>query len=404
MLKTKKLWIFPWSFKESFLIAALLLISSVLIQLTTSTSSPVIEFPYNLIALFSFAGIIVILHIFRKRSNLIRWLSGTHAAVSAIVLFGILAIGMGLIPQYRNTVPGDILHNIVNSWTYFIALTFLLLVLGLTVLRRKPSFSFMYIGFILNHLGFWIFLAASSLGYADMQRLRMQTNIGKAEWIAFYENRKPVELDIAIELLDFNVEFLTPSLILFDKEKENPIHDVKPLYITKETKNGNIGDLQIEITQFMEESMPFDSGFKQYMGPGAVTSAHIIVKKNDQYIQGWVSTSSKYLRNYAIELPDKQVLILKHGEAKNYVSYLKTYTKSGIIRTDSLFVNSPITINGYKIYQVSYDKDLGKYSDISVIELIKDPWLPYVYAGITMLIVGALIMFYLGTYQKRQNE
>jgi cytochrome c biogenesis factor len=55
-----------------------------------------------------------------------------------------------------------------------------------------------------------------------------------------------------------------------------------------------------------------------------------------------------------------------------------------------------LKVNGWKIYQISYDERMGKWSHTSVFELIKDPWIGWVYAGITMMILGAIGLFVLG--------
>lgn len=60
------------------------------------------------------------------------------------------------------------------------------------------------------------------------------------------------------------------------------------------------------------------------------------------------------------------------------------------IKTASIFVNQPLALNGWKIYQTSYDEKLGRWSDISVVELVSDPWLPLVYLGIFILMLGTI--------------
>jgi hypothetical protein len=59
-------------------------------------------------------------------------------------------------------------------------------------------------------------------------------------------------------------------------------------------------------------------------------------------------------------------------------------------------VNKPTRFKGWKLYQISYDTKMGKYSSLSVIEAVKDPWLPVVYIGILFLIAGAIYLFWLG--------
>ena len=56
-------------------------------------------------------------------------------------------------------------------------------------------------------------------------------------------------------------------------------------------------------------------------------------------------------------------------------------------------MNKPLSIAGWKIYQLSYDETKGKWSRMSVFELVRDPWLPIVYTGILMMIAGAIGLF-----------
>ena len=55
-------------------------------------------------------------------------------------------------------------------------------------------------------------------------------------------------------------------------------------------------------------------------------------------------------------------------------------------------VNKPCEVDGWKIYQYGYDTQRGAQSQISILELVSDPWLPWVYAGIYMMLAGAVLM------------
>jgi len=59
-------------------------------------------------------------------------------------------------------------------------------------------------------------------------------------------------------------------------------------------------------------------------------------------------------------------------------------------------VNNPYKFKGWTIYQSGYDEQMGKWSEISIIRLVRDPWLPVVYTGIFMLLAGALLMLWTG--------
>ena len=53
-------------------------------------------------------------------------------------------------------------------------------------------------------------------------------------------------------------------------------------------------------------------------------------------------------------------------------------------------------VDGWKIYQYGYDTQMGAQSQISILELVSDPWLPFVYTGIYMMLAGAVCMFVIG--------
>ena len=72
-----------------------------------------------------------------------------------------------------------------------------------------------------------------------------------------------------------------------------------------------------------------------------------------------------------------------------YLSDVTVTTKSGETLRDTIRVNKPLSVRGWKIYQYGYDELKGSLSDISIFELVRDPWLPYVYLGIFMMLAGA---------------
>ena len=101
-------------------------------------------------------------------------------------------------------------------------------------------------------------------------------------------------------------------------------------------------------------------------------------------------------RHRVYELPIKIELhdfsIVEHPTL-SYMSDVTIHTKSGIAVHDTIRVNKPLSVSGWKIYQYSYDESKGAMSDISVFELVRDPWLPYVYLGIFMMLAGAVWLF-----------
>ena len=84
------------------------------------------------------------------------------------------------------------------------------------------------------------------------------------------------------------------------------------------------------------------------------------------------------------------------GSPKRFASEIQILTKSGKNIGTTVDVNKPAEVDGWKIYQYGYDTEMGAQSSTSILELVSDPWLPYVYAGIYMMLAGGLLMLFVG--------
>ena len=89
------------------------------------------------------------------------------------------------------------------------------------------------------------------------------------------------------------------------------------------------------------------------------------------------------------------------GSPKRYASEIQIQTKSGKMIETTVDVNKPVEVDGWKIYQYGYDTKMGAMSQISILELVSDPWLPLVYTGIYMMLAGAICMFLKGKKVKK---
>ena len=125
-------------------------------------------------------------------------------------------------------------------------------------------------------------------------------------------------------------------------------------------------------------------------------------RKNRQTKEGWVSCGSFLFPYKALRLDSLTSLVMPEREPQRFASKVKVYTQEGTITEDTIEVNRPMEIEGWKIYQLSYDESKGGWSDISIFELVRDPWLPVVYTGIVMMMLGAVCLFV--NAQKRKEE
>ena len=102
----------------------------------------------------------------------------------------------------------------------------------------------------------------------------------------------------------------------------------------------------------------------------------------------------------AIELQRFIMETYDNGSPKRFASEIVVRTKGGEVKHAVVDVNKPVRIGGWKIYQYGYDTQKGAESQMSILELVRDPWLPAVYTGIFLMLLGALLMF----MQRRGKE
>ena len=85
---------------------------------------------------------------------------------------------------------------------------------------------------------------------------------------------------------------------------------------------------------------------------------------------------------------------IKEAPRIRFEADIQVFTKSGGESRTTLAVNEPYKIDGWKVYLADYDTSMGRLSQTVVLELVRDPWLPAVYAGIILMLAGAAIMLF----------
>ncbi len=105
----------------------------------------------------------------------------------------------------------------------------------------------------------------------------------------------------------------------------------------------------------------------------------------------------------AIELKKFIMETYDDGSPKRFASEIQILTKTGKNIETIVDVNKPYEVDGWKIYQYGYDTQMGAESQISILELVSDPWLPWVYAGFHMMLAGAAIMTLMVLWRRLKN-
>ena len=400
----KPVWVSPWGYPEAFLIAAaLLLVGFALEWFSPGDGLSAPSWPWNGVIGAMLLLIPLALHLSLPKNPVVRWLSQVPASMGAIAAVTFTVLLMGLFLQGQPSGIGWIdrigLTSMAKSRPFLLSISWFLFVLAMTTIRRSIPFRGRNIGFLLNHLGLWIVIAGGILGSGDLQRVSMTLSDGQAVWYGTDRDGRTVELPLALELHRFHMEEYPPKMGVLNHETGSlVIRGEQDLVEVERGRTGHMSGWDYEILQFYAESARIEDRFEPIHDVGAAPAANVraVHTERGDTVVGWITCGSFNMKHQFLELEKGRAMAMTVPQSKRYMSLARLYTQSGDNRMIDIEVNHPYSAEGWKLYQFSYDDRFGKWSPISIIEAVRDPWLPVVYTGFIMMLLGAVYLFWLG--------
>jgi hypothetical protein len=396
-------WQKPWSYREGFLISLSLLILGLLLNQFSGSNLQLPGWPFNLILGILFLTFIVLVGTFYKKSYLIRWLSGIPACIPAITLFAVLTLGMGLIPQSESKdIPALLfkINYLKQSWLFLISTIYLLTCLGLVITRRAYPFTFRNVGLIVSHLGLWLIVMTAGLASSDLERYQVAVEEGKSASEGLNLDYQTKVLPFSIKLIDFSIDEFPAKLALVDIESNLIDPKIKNnLTLIENNISFRIKDFEIKILKYYPLAVEDNNSIFRPTHDSDATQAVLIRSVNltsNDTLQGWICSGSPKTKASYLRVDSNYFFALTLPEPKRFSSKIVLTDSKGYSKTVRIEVNKPFSIEGWKLYQIGYDKNMGKYSTLSVIEAVRDPWISLVYVGIFLMILGAAYMFWTG--------
>ena len=441
------MWNKPYTLKEGTAIVAGLLVTGGLLQVTLGPLEwGLFAWPANFITLILFVFLLIVAFLLRKRSYFCLFMCTMQAAIPAIAAAAILTLIMGVTKQVaEGKRPMDPLGltKMLSFWPFILVYVWMTAIVGEVTINQIVRFSWRRFPTLVSHVGLFLILTCGTLGSADMLRVKMYCETGQPEWRGLDAFNNVHQLPVAIQLEKFTIDEYPPKLMLIDKTGR-PLPQDKPenLLVDNGMKSGQLLDCKIDILKRIDNAVPvmlskmigkmpegmmgnirMDSlgqarnkdGYIASDASGSACALLVrvtrgvnangssdtnLIKGQKQVVTGWI-TSGSYLFPYqALRLKDGRMLAMPNREPRRFASLVNIYTQSGQNIQTEIEVNKPFTIEGWKIYQLSYNEQMGKWSNLSVFELVTDPWLPVVYIGIFMLLIGAVGMFLTASRKK----
>ena len=397
-------WQHPWGYFESFSISGMLILSGFLIQYLIGAGAVMPSWPLNLLVIIVFIAYYILIHYLIKHPVL-TWLSSIPAAIASVSAFTVMVMLLGFIPQ---GVDESNLHfidrigltSVTNSWAYLMSALYLLIVLGFTVMKRMNVLSLKNAAFILNHAGLWLVVVSASLGSADLWRLTMRLEAGQPVTRAIDSRGDAYELGFGIMLKDFSIEEYPPELVLINRGDYSPdIAKGGKLAVVEEGSGAQLENYSLTFERYLPYArMTGNNAYDTTSRNGATRAVFISATdmNTGDIFEGWVSGGSFLYRPLLLPVNDEQAIAMTSLRPKKFSSDIRVYRNEENYEEFRIEVNKPYSIDGWKIYQTGYDEKMGRWSTSSTIELVRDPWLPVVYTGIFMILLGTLYLLWTG--------
>lgn len=345
------MWNKPWKYREGIAISVGLLITGALLQVSIGPVEwLVFMWPANIIALAILIVALGLFYAFRSKVYLFKFMTQVEAAVPALAAASVLTIIMGLsrqVPEGRPAVDPIGLTRMLSFWPFVLIYLWNIVIFdsktGKVLPKDKP------------------------------QNIIIEQNFTSEE------------------LLGWNITV------------EKYIEDAMPASMLKMMKG--MPAQMMQMMKMDDLGMRINAGgFVEYKGKGAATAILIKAQKGSVVKKGWVSSGSYMFPMSSLKLDDKTEIAMSAREPLRYASDVNVYTQDGNAFQAHIEVNKPFSIGSWKIYQLDFNKEQGKWSTLSVYELVSDPWLPATYVGIYLLLIGAVLMFITAGRNKYKKE
>jgi len=397
----------PWEFRESALFTACTVTTGFIIQFASSGNGIAMPLlPLNAIALLLLAVIVLSTGLAFRNTPAVKWLGGIPLGLCLILAIAVLSLIGGVIPQQtaaKSSLQASLgLNQIFSSWPFAVTVLLFLANLGISLSWKLIPLKLQNIQFILFHAGFWIALSCAIVGSSDLQRLVVPINVGKANNLGYtMESDTPQQLPFSIFLHDFSLEEYPPQLLLYDPHNDKLLMNKSQAIL--EVRKGTTATwqgIEVLVLDYLPYALPGKEGVPQPAERATgIPFAKVRIKTASAMREAWISTGSPLLKPDAAQL-DGFYLIMVPGSPKSFRSAVTVQDEKGHETMANLEVNHPVNFMGWKLYQMGYDEKAGRWSKLSLIEVIHDPWLPGVYLGFFMIMAANILFFWNGIKRK----
>lgn len=346
-----------------------------------------ISFPWSAVAVFIYIYALILTYSLSRAHPRWRCLYSGRTCTITIVAATLLIVLYGFVGFHR-------------TWFYYVIMLAMLSSMGLALIddlwhirQRRPAMT-------MAHLSVSVVLAAGLFGSGDKRSAYLEAHLGSPASEAMGEDGRAVHLPFMLTLDSFTIDRYPPKVMLSGGDNsEGPDVD-------KEGVTAVLDDWHLTVLETYDTAMPHGEGFREINHVGAEPAVLVRAEnpESGQSVEGWVSCGSFMFDPVRLSLPDGRQLYMPQPMPKKYESKVRAIDAKGKDYMFDIAVNHPARIGSWRIYQADYDTDRGRWSTLSVLQCVYDPWFPVIRIGLWMVLASALLMFITAGSGKKTGE
>ena len=388
-----------WGYKRAFGRCALLFVAGTALQMIFGDlDNGFLRYPWGLIIALNYLYLLVLIHFQKHRWKWLGQLADHYACSSALASMVVMTIIFGLTrqdPATEGWVGAIGFSRMTSSWAFNLLLLYFTTTTGLAVMEDLQHIRKRRVAAVLSHAAVFVVLVAGIFGSGDKLRVSVTLQKGQpAHWGVSREGEQ-VDLPFVLTLDEFRMEEYAPKLYVLDAMTEQSSRDV--LSVEQVGDEATIDGWHLTAVENLDMAghMPDSDEYRAMEHVGAAPAVYVRARnlRTGMEREGWVSCGSFIFEPSYLFLDDRLAVAMPRREAKHYLSRMQAVEEDGTHHNFDIEVNHPARVGAWRIYQMGYDTQRGRWSEVSVVECVRDGWYSAVHIALWTMLVAGVVMF-----------
>ena len=171
-------------------------------------------------------------------------------------------------------------------------------------------------------------------------------------------------LPFAVRLIDFNIENYNPKLAILDGRTGTVVvEDGKTMPFIEKGLKTTMENWDVEVLEYEAEAFMVEGQYVHGDSIGNAPAAYVkaVNPVSGQEAEGWISSGSFRVMHAHMQMDNHYFLAMTIPEPEKYSSDIVIEDGEQELPL-TLEVNKPYKYKGWKLYQLSYDERMGKWS------------------------------------------